>query len=121
MPIDIETFESGVDDGPTHAERILRFLAANDAKAFERTEIAEGTGIDANVVSSVLARLKGRGLVRHKPPYWAIGDDDRIDAAATFSRDLKTLNERLGVEDMDDWREASAEGGGRIDGHDDAE
>lgn len=116
MPIDIETFESDVDEGPTHAERIIGFLAANDDKAFERREVADETGIDVNAVSSVLSRLKERGLVRHKPPYWAIGNDDRIEAATAFSRDLNTLNERLGVEDMDDWRKASDERGDRGDG-----
>jgi DNA-binding transcriptional ArsR family regulator len=112
MPIDMETFEteSGFDPDETNAERIVRFLARNDDRAFERGEIADATGIDPDAVSAVLSRLKDRELVRHKPPYWAIGDRERLASAAEFRRSLASLNERLGTEDMDAWREAGADG-----------
>ena len=111
MPIDIETFEreSGFEGSETHGERIVRFLAANDDKAFRREEIASGTGIDPDTVSSVLSRLKKRNLVRHKPPYWAIGDYERVRAAMGDARDLETFDERLGPEEMDEWREAGSD------------
>ncbi|MFC4542512.1 MarR family transcriptional regulator [Halosolutus amylolyticus] len=111
MPIDIETFEreSEFDTGRTHAERILSFLLSNDDKAFRRQEIADATDIEPNAVSAVLSRLKERGLVRHKPPYWAVGDRDRIRSAVDLGRSLEALNDQLGVEDMDAWRDASAE------------
>lgn len=111
MPIDIETFEreSGFEDGTTHAERILRFLALHDDKAFERREIAEATGLDPNTVSAVLSRLKERALVRHKPPYWAIGDSERLQAATGLRGSLTALDETLGREDMDEWRAAGAD------------
>lgn len=111
MPIDIETFEreSEFDAGETYAEQILRFLARNDDKAFERGEIADAIGIDVNAVSAVLSRLKDRELVRHKPPYWAIGDRDRLAAATNLSRSLDTLNDELGAEDMDEWRTAGTD------------
>lgn len=111
MPIDIEAFEqeSAFDAEPTNAERILAFLLSNDDKAFRRQEIADATDIDPNAVSAVLSRLKERDLVRHKPPYWAIGDRDRIRSATDLSRGLRTLNDRLGPEEMDAWREAGAE------------
>lgn len=111
MPIDIETFEreSDFQTGETHAERIIRFLVANADKAFERDEIAEGTGIDANTVSAVLSRLKQRGLVRHKPPYWAVGDPERVRASMSFARDVETFDEQFGGEDMDEWRDAGSD------------
>ncbi|SDR39741.1 MarR family transcriptional regulator [Natronobacterium texcoconense] len=112
MPIDIETFEreSEFDSERTNAERILSFLLTNDDKAFRRQEIADATDIDPNAVSAVLSRLKERNLVRHKPPYWAVGDRERIRRAVDFSLSLETLNERLGTEDMDEWRDAAADG-----------
>lgn len=111
MPIDIETFdrESGFAPDETHAERVVRFLRRNDDRAFERGEIAEATGIDPDAVSAVLSRLKDRALVRHKPPYWAIGDPERLATATEFRRTLSALNETLGTEDMDAWREAGSE------------
>lgn len=111
MPIDIETFEteSGFDPGETNAERIVRFLVRNDDKAFERGEIADATGIDPDAVSAVLSQLKDRNLVRHKPPYWAIGDRERLASATEFRRSLASLNETLGTEDMDNWRAAGTD------------
>jgi DNA-binding IclR family transcriptional regulator len=109
VPIDIERFEDEGDFGSeeTHAARILRFLASNDDKAFRRGEIAAETGINADTVSSVLNRLKTRDLVRHKRPYWAVGDPERLRAASATRDSLAALNDRLGTEDMDEWREAA--------------
>lgn len=111
MPIDIDTFERETEFGAerTHEERILSFLVSNDDKAFRRREIADATGIDPNAVSAVLSRLKERNLVRHKPPYWAAGDRQRVRSAVDLSRSLDSLNEQLGAEDMDAWREAGAD------------
>ena len=107
MPIDIDTFEresTFEGDEPTNAELILGFLRGNDDKAWTRGEIADGTGLDENVVSSVLNRLKQRNLVRHKSPYWALGDERRVRAAYNFSDTLTALNEQFGEEDMEEWR-----------------
>jgi hypothetical protein len=111
VPIDIEEFESGGDGdlGATNAERILRFLATNADKAFTRGEIADATGLDPDVTSSVLNRLSEQQLVRHKRPYWAIGDRDRLDGATDLQRSIDALDETLGSEDMDEWREAGSD------------
>ena len=111
MPIDIERFERDGDLGSedTHATRILEFLAANDDKAFQRGEIAAAVGIDPDTVSSVLNRLKTRDLVRHKRPYWALGDRERLQEASATSESLAALNDRLGTEDMSEWQAASAQ------------
>lgn len=111
MPIDIETFEreEGFEETDSYGDRIVRFLAANDDKAFQRDEIAEGTDIPPDTVSSVLSRLKARDLVRHKPPYWAIGDPDQVAAAMDLSRDLAEFDDRFGPEEMDAWRDAGSD------------
>lgn len=117
VPIDIDRFEeqAGFDGEETQTERILRFLASNDDQAFRRSEIGEATGIDPNAVNSVLARLKERDLVRHKQPYWAIGEYERLREATGLSQSVRALNQQLGREDMDEWRKAAADdsaGGG---------
>ncbi|QSX00435.1 Rrf2 family transcriptional regulator [Haloterrigena alkaliphila] len=111
MPIDIDTFEreTEFEAERTQAERIVSFLVSNDEKAFRRQEIADSTGIDPNAVSAVLSRLKERNLVRHKPPYWAAGDPQRIRSAVDLRRSLEALDNQLGAEDMDAWREAGAD------------
>lgn len=109
MPIDIDRFEreSGFESA-TQASRVLAFLAANDDRAYRRAEIADATDLDPDVVSSVLSRLEARGLVRHKRPYWAVGDPDRLREASAFSGTVRALDERLGPEDMAEWRNAAA-------------
>lgn len=76
MPVDIDRFERGTAGrDPTTSERVLRFLAAHDAEAFTRREIAEAVDRDPETVGTNLTRLKDRGLVRHRAPYWAFTDD----------------------------------------------
>jgi predicted nucleotidyltransferase len=76
MPVDIDRFEQGSPArDTTTSERILRFLAARDAQAFTRRELAEAIDRDPETVGTNLTRLKDRGLVRHRAPYWAFTDD----------------------------------------------
>lgn len=107
MAIDIDEFEkkSGAELADTaDAERVLRFLARNDDRAFEAAEITERASVDRNALGNVLCRLEGRGLVRHEGPYWAItGDDQRLASLGAYSRTTSALNERLGEEDPDEW------------------
>jgi predicted ArsR family transcriptional regulator len=119
MPIDIDTFEheDQFDESPPHAKQIVAFLAANSDQAFQRGEIADATGIDPNTVSSVLSRLKNRNLVRHKPPYWAIGDRDRVTAAFDLSQDIRTFDEQFGEEEMEAWRTAGSDEAHPSDGN----
>jgi len=113
MSIDIDEFETKSEDeltGSTNAERVLRFLVENDDRAFEPGTIARETGVDRNSIGAVLSRLEGRGLVRHKATYWAITDDsDRLRNAAAFDGTTRSLNERLGAEDPDEWQRHAAE------------
>jgi DNA-binding transcriptional ArsR family regulator len=103
MPVDFETHEPGdprvdLSEG-TNARRLLEFLVRNPTVGYTPAELAESTDVPRGSVGPTLNRLEGAGLVRHKEPYWAAAEDDRIAAAtAAF----------LGVEgaastNSDDW------------------
>lgn len=114
MPIDIETFTEASDEElteVTNAEKVVRFLYQNDDKAFTPSEIAEGAGVKKNSISTVLRRLRERDLVQHKGDYWAIGDEETVQDAFRFHRTMEDLDQRLGTEDIDEWREHAADDG----------
>lgn len=111
VPIDIETFTEASDDElteVTNAEKVVRFLFANDDKAFTPAEIAEGAGVKKNSISTVLRRLRERDLVEHKGDYWAIGDEETVREAFRFHRAMDDLDAQLGAEDVDEWRKHAA-------------
>ena len=111
--IDITEFESADSEeleGASPTERIVEFLAAHDDRAWKAATIAERTGIGAETVSSLLSRLKKRGLVRHKRPYWAITDDDeRLAEARSVHAATERYNEQFGEEDPEEWETADSE------------
>jgi predicted ArsR family transcriptional regulator len=106
--IDIEEFETAdADDfaGRPDTERIVAFLAANDDRAWKTATVAEQLGLEADAVSAILSRLKERGLVRHKRPYWAITDDeDRLRAAYRLHRHHEAAAEQYGEERLAELR-----------------
>lgn len=73
MPIDVDRFESA--DAPPTSVRIVRFLLAQDDSAYTRGELARALDIDAETVGTNLTRLKERGIVRHRRPYWTVVED----------------------------------------------
>jgi hypothetical protein len=109
MPIDIERFERapeedlGSNGGPTNAERVLSFLAANDGQAFTPAELREATGVARGSIGVVLSRLEDRGLVRHRGEYWAVGEAEAVDRELTASRTARAAGERFGPEDPEEW------------------
>ena len=104
MPIGIDEFESHEpEDRLTNAERVLYFLARNRQKAYRAVEIVESTGVHENSIHPVLNRLEKRGLVRHREPYWAIGDLDEIHDAIVFHSTVEFLDDELGSERRDEW------------------
>lgn len=107
MSIDIDEFEEKSEAelaDMTNGERVLRFLAHNDDRAFKPAEIAEQTGVNKNSIGNVLGRLEDRALVRHKGPYWAITDDEqRLASFSDYFQTTSALNERLGEEDPEEW------------------
>lgn len=112
MPIDVDRFQNADADDltePTNAAKVVRFLVRNDDKAFTPSEIAEGSGVKKNSIGTVLRRLQDRALVEHKGDYWAIGDEERVREAFEFHRSLEALNDRLGAEDTEEWREVASD------------
>jgi Mn-dependent DtxR family transcriptional regulator len=103
--IDIEEFENtDADeiDAQTDTERIVRFLADHDDRAWKVPIIADRLDVETDAVSAILSRLNGRGLVRHKRPYWAITDDnERLQSAYQLHRSHETAAEQYGEADLD--------------------
>ena len=111
--ISIEEFESADADelGELNdTERIVSFLDTNADRAWKAASIATELGLETDAVNSILSRLKNRGLVRHKRPYWAITDDDeRLRAAYRLHRQHEAADERYGEERLDELRTESTE------------
>jgi DNA-binding Lrp family transcriptional regulator len=85
MPVDFETHEPGnprvdLSEG-TNARRLLEFLLETPAVGYTPAELAEETGVSRGSVGPTLNRLEDAGLVRHKEPYWAAPEDERIATA----------------------------------------
>jgi len=112
VPISIDEFEShDPEQRGTNAERVVRFLARNRDKAYKAAEIAEATEVNRNSIHPVLKRLEERGVVRHREPYWAIGDLEAVRDAIVFGSTAEFLEERLGPESRDEWLRAADEDG----------
>lgn len=76
MPIDRERFENADNlQEPPAGVKIVRFLRARADKAYRRREIAEAIDVNPETVGTNLTRLKARGVVAHREPYWALTDD----------------------------------------------
>ena len=103
--IDIDEFENADTDEfeeRNDTERIVLFLDTNDDRAWKAATIAEQLGLDTDAVSAILSRLKERGFVRHKRPYWAITDDEeRLQSAYRLHRHFKTADEEHGEERLE--------------------
>lgn len=104
--IDIEEFENADADEfeeRTETERIVLFLDENDDRAWKAATIAEQLELETDAVSAILSRLKERGLVRHKRPYWAITDDEeRLHSAYRLHRHYETADEQYGEETLEE-------------------
>jgi len=103
--IDIEEFENADADDfeeQNDTERIVLFLDEHDDRAWKAATIAERLGLETDAVSAILSRLKERGLVRHKRPYWAITDDEeRLQSAYRLHRLNETADEQYGEERLE--------------------
>lgn len=110
MPVDFEAYSP--DDGGrprivegSNAHAILQFLAEHPRRGFTPKEIAEATGVPRGSVGTTLARLEENDLVRHKEPYWSLGEDDRLGAYAAMMHGLETAEDRYGDDDWSGWRD----------------
>ncbi|QHS18079.1 MarR family transcriptional regulator [Halopenitus persicus] len=106
--IDIDEFEDADADEfaeRNDTERIVLFLDEHDDRAWKAATIADRLELETDAVSAILSRLKERGLVRHKRPYWAITDDeDRLQAAYRLHRHHETADEQYGEERLDELK-----------------
>lgn len=106
--IDIDEFENADTDEfeeRNDTERIVRFLDTHDDHAWKAVTIADRLGLETDAVSAILSRLKERGLVRHKRPYWAITDDtERLQSAYRLHRHQKTADDQYGEERLEALR-----------------
>lgn len=95
VPIDRERLETGdaLGDRPT-GERVLGFLLEHDDLAYTRSELAAAIDAAPETVGTNLTRLKERGLVRHREPYWTITEDHALVRG--------TLRDRYGTPVGDD-------------------
>jgi len=104
--IDIDEFENADPDDfaeRNDTERIVRFLDAHDDRAWKAATIAERLDLKTDAVSAILSRLKDRGLVRHKRPYWAITDDtERLRSAYRLHRHHERADDQYGEERLED-------------------
>ena len=111
--IDIEEFEDAEVDEfveRNDTERIVLFLDNHDDRAWKAATIAERLGLETDAVSAILSRLKERGLVRHKRPYWAItADEERLQAAYRLHRHHETADDQYGEERLEDLQTAEME------------
>lgn len=104
--IDIDEFEKA-DRGEfaeqNDTERIVLFLDNNDDRAWKAATVAEKLELDTDTVSAILSRLKERGLVRHKRPYWAItAGEDRLESAYELHRYHEAADDQYGEEHLED-------------------
>lgn len=111
MPVEFEDYRESADDKldwtlreGSNALNILAFLADLPEQGFTPKEIHEATGVTRGSVGKTLQRLKEGQLVRHSEPYWAIGDEDRVDTYLGMLLSLDAIAEREGTEDHDEWR-----------------
>lgn len=115
MPVDFAQYDPDDDAGGfrltegTNAHEILQFLASHPDQGFTPKEISEGTDIPRGSVGTTLSRLEERGLVRHKAPYWAIGDDDRLAAYEGMLHSLEAIEDRYGDDTWEGWEETAVD------------
>jgi DNA-binding transcriptional ArsR family regulator len=103
MPVDFETHTPGgsridLSEG-SNAGVILKYLLEHRGVGFTPAELAEATNIPRGSVGPTLQRLEDAGLVRHKEPYWAAAEDDRLAAAAASIVGVEAVADRF----SDDW------------------
>ena len=109
MPVQFDAYDENkgaidLDEG-SNAHTIVSFLAEHPAQGLTPKEIHEATDIPYGSIGPTLKRLEERGLVRHKAPYWAIGDAENLATYAAMESTIAAIEERYGSENAEDWLE----------------
>lgn len=107
MPVSFDSYDEDrgrmdLAEG-SNAHVVLSFLAENPDTGFTPAEIHEGTDIPYGSVGPTLQRLEKRDLVRHKEPYWAVGDERELAYYGQLRSSIAAVDSRLGSEDPEDW------------------
>jgi len=106
-PIPLEILRTGKRaDGPragSRLARILAFLRKHHDKAWRAHELAEELDASQHTIGAALRRLRSRGLIDKQGPYWfALSEQESAQMQAALAT-TRAANDRLGVEDPDDW------------------
>jgi predicted transcriptional regulator len=104
MPVHFDDYESSNADIEvgSNAGQILQFLARSPEKGYRPAEIYEELDFARGSVGPTLNRLKERGLVRHKEPYWAIAvDPEEVANLLHVSDAYEMMEARYGEEDFE--------------------
>ena len=115
MPVDFREYDPDAEQHSlqltedSNAYTILQFLATHPEAGFTPKEISDETGVPRGSVGTTLSRLKERDLVRHKEPYWAIGEDDRLAAYSAMLHGTEAAADRFGEEDWGEWEETAVD------------
>lgn len=115
MPVDFAEYDPDEDGSGfrltegTNAYDILQFLSNHPDQGYTPKEISQATNIPRGSVGTTLARLEERDLVRHKEPYWAIGDDDRLAAYEGMLHSLEGIEDRYGDDNWEGWEETAVD------------
>lgn len=109
MPVHFDTYDENtgaidLTEG-SNAHTVLSLLAEHPNQGFTPKEIHQETNIPYGSVGPTLKRLEEHDLVRHKEPYWAIGDPEHLSQAAGMESTLTAIEGRYGPEDPEDWLE----------------
>lgn len=101
MPVAFDTYDPEdprVDcAADTNAGRILAFLLSTPGVGYTPGELAAATDVPRGSVGPTLDRLADAGLVRHKEPYWAAVEDERLTAGIAAVLGIEAAAE------TDDW------------------
>jgi len=104
-----EAVESLPIDPGSNAYKILSFLAQHPELGFKPAEIGEAVAVPRGSLNPTLSRLEETGLVEHEPPYWSVGDDDRVMALAATMLSMETFEERYGDDEFEGWADSDVD------------
>ena len=104
-----EAVESLPIDPGSNAYRILSFLAQHPELGFKPAEIGAETEVPRGSLNPTLSRLEEQGLVEHEPPYWSVGDDDRVAAVGATMLSMEAFEDRYAEDDFTGWADSDVD------------
>ena len=116
MPVEFDEYKQAreavealpIDPG-SNAYRILSFLAQHPELGFKPAEIGAETEVPRGSLNPTLSRLEEQGLVEHEPPYWSVGDDDRVAAVGATMLSMEAFEDRYAEDDFTGWADSDVD------------